>query len=374
MGEISLMEHNCHNLAAEAGSQPNVSAVRAAGQLIRKLLQATGVVLYHVGLAGVIIRLSPHRVRTLLYHAVEENPGPYTAGLNVNVSPVVFERHLNYYRQHYHVAAVDDIATGRAQPCSLAITFDDGYASVEQQALPMLEQYGMPACIYLIGRAVRGEMVWVNQLNYALNRHPRITSRLLARYPTLASLSGQAVIQCVQRSFPPEAIEQLINHLILEIPALSDHPHVFSTAQDILAMQRRGVTFGFHSQDHYNLALCNDHLLTQQLDRSEFKTLLSSNTFAYPFGFFNQRTTRHLEKQGYLRLLTVESASSHLSHLHMERSEVFHTSAAGVFAQIEVVEPIMALLKRLLKASSNQQITGVDSPGVRDFTEDSGVL
>jgi len=327
---------------------PRSSFSRKAAGMLRSLLRATGVVLYHLGLAKTIINLSPGRVRTCLYHAVEDQPGSYTAGLGMSISPETFSRHLDYYQRHYNVVSMQDLIRGQAGPCAAVLTFDDGYASVAEYAVPALEKRGMPATIYLIGKAVNGGMVWVNQLNHALNRHPYMTMKLIHSFPGLAHIAREDVIHHVQTSFPPPLIEQLMSRLEQSVPPTAAASQLFLNREQINDLKTRAIAFGFHSNDHYNLRLCSEHTLRQQLDSSALGSLLDSKTFAYPFGYCGDREADRLEARGFQRTMLVQEDTPQPRKSNLKRSEPSGRSASRVFAQLEVEEPVMQWLHAAL--------------------------
>lgn len=323
---------------------------------MRVMLRSVGIALYHLGLSRLIVNLSPDRARALLYHSVEETPGSYTVGLKVNVTPATFAMHMDYVRTHYSGSTIEQVVEGTNGPCPALITFDDGYASVEQHAVPILEKCNLPATVYLIGSAVSTGRVWVNELNHAIHSHPETISPVLASYPSLEKLDHADIIRHVQSRFTPAEIEHLMQQLTVAlssedgvISATATADKLFSSADDIKSMQRRGIAFGFHTQDHYNLKLCDDKTLTRQLDRTGVAPLLNSNTFAYPFGYYSLAATRKLTQQNYLQLMTVGSGTSADSYLHKGRSEVFGITPAAVFAQLEVEEPVMAVIRQSLR-------------------------
>lgn len=332
------------------------------GQIARVALRHIGVVLFHLGCARLIIGISSKRTRALLYHAVEENPCSYTRGLGVNVPPKTFARHLDYFNTYYNVVSMSDLLHGKPSPRSLVITFDDGYASVEQNAVPLLEKRALPATVYLIGRAVKGKMVWVNRLNQAINEFPSETMRILHSYPDLVELDRAAIINRIQTSYLPTQISSLVETLEKGIPDLvADSEKVFSNAADIMAMQQRGIEFGFHTNDHYNLRHCSKAVLEKQLRISGMEELLNSNTFAYPFGYFSGTAIGALTQKGYEKLMTVGNNNKRFSELHLDRSELFAEEPAQLFAQLEVEEPLMAGIRALIAYLKTAAKAGPDN-------------
>lgn len=327
---------------------PGSSFSRRSVRLLRTLLRQVGIVLYYLGLAPFIINLSPQRVRTLLYHAVEDQPGSYTAGLGMSISPRTFRKHLDYYQRHYNIVPMRDVEHGKLPPRAAALTFDDGYASVGEHAAPALRERGMPATVYLIGKAVKGGMVWVNQLNHALNRYPSVTMTIVNNMPGLVDVSRKDVIQHVQKTCPPAMIEQLMARLNESLPQLNDPQTLFLSPERITELKSEGISFGFHSNDHYNLPLCNEQVLRQQLDSRDIDHLLDSRTFAYPFGYCGDREADRLEARGFRQAMLVQEDTPHPRKSNLLRSEPSGETAAEVFAQMEIEEPLFRWLRKML--------------------------
>ncbi len=313
--------------------------------LLRKTLHTAGVCIYRMGLASTVIKLTPKRIRTLLYHAVEPTSDAFTADLNVSVTPEMFAANLDYFKKHYNVVPMSTIESGELPERPLTITFDDGYYSVYQHAMPALHQRDLSACVYLITRAVQGRAVWVNLLNYALHKHHDTALDVFAKFEELNDVERDAsVIAHVQQNFKPAQVEALCDALLAALPPINTEG-LYANEADIHDMQAHGLHFGFHTRDHYNLRNCTDAELEEQLDNSGCTHVMNSNTFAYPFGYFNTGAVSHVESQQYKRIMTVGNNNNVFSQLHLDRTEVFTANPADLFAQLEVVEPIIAKLR-----------------------------
>jgi len=90
-------------------------------------------------------------VPILIYHHVG---APYHNQYNVPLND--FEAQMDYLAQSgYAAVSVDQIAAalrgqGSLPRCPVAITFDDGYADVYHNALPVLRKHGFKATFYLV--------------------------------------------------------------------------------------------------------------------------------------------------------------------------------------------------------------------------------
>ena len=86
----------------------------------------------------------------LLYHHVADDTPPSTT-----ISIAQFEAHLAFLKDNgYQVLSLDDALNQviNNQPLpdkAVAITFDDGYLSIYQNAFPLLKQYGYPFTVFV---------------------------------------------------------------------------------------------------------------------------------------------------------------------------------------------------------------------------------
>lgn len=309
-------------------------------------LRKTGALIYHAGLARLVIGLTSGRLRTVLYHACESEEGSFIRDLNVNVTPATFERHLIYYKQYYNVISVNDVEEGVGEPNSLLITFDDGYASVHDNALPLLRQYDCPAVIYLIGHVVDNRtLVWVNRVNWALHHHADAMRRMLGDLPELAGCrSPLGIMQALIRRVSPAKIKDLIVRMQNEFSCDEASDLYLSTAQ-IMDMKRVGMSFGFHTNEHFNLANCTTQELETELARSDLDPLVDCRSFAYPFGLFDESAIEAVSDQDYETIMTVGIGNHRTCGKHVDRIEVFAEQPAELFAELEIVEPVLGLMK-----------------------------
>jgi peptidoglycan/xylan/chitin deacetylase (PgdA/CDA1 family) len=162
----------------------------------------------------------------------------------ISFSPGVFRRamgklHENGYRTLNLTDAAIKICQKRPLPDrSFAITFDDGYQSVYEQALPVLRKYAMCATVFLtVGETATAES----------------TSRLPA-------LSGRSMLSWGE-------IREMANY---------------------------GFTFGAHTLTHPDLTRLPTEKVAAEIGRS--KTIIEERLgslvtcFAYPYGRYDRRS------------------------------------------------------------------------------------
>lgn len=175
------------------------------------------------------------------YHAVAERSSP------VSVTSRTLEIELRALRDAgFRFVSLDQCADwlegGEALPeRTAAVTFDDGYASVATEAVPILERLAVPATVYIISGRIGADNAWPDQW------------RSVPRLP------------------------------------LAD-------VDQIRAMAARGLTIGAHSWSHPLLPGLDEEQLQQEVvgAAARLESLLDRPVrhFAYPYGCRGPREIR----------------------------------------------------------------------------------
>jgi peptidoglycan/xylan/chitin deacetylase (PgdA/CDA1 family) len=102
------------------------------------------------------------RALILVYHAIEPGPSPLC------ISPALFREHLDCLAEAAVrvvplAGLVDDLRARRPLGRSVAITFDDGFQSVVDQAVPLLAERRLPATMFCVAGHVGGRNDWRTQ-------------------------------------------------------------------------------------------------------------------------------------------------------------------------------------------------------------------
>lgn len=85
----------------------------------------------------------------LMYHHVSENTPPVTS-----VSPQTFAQHMLYLTQHHQVLPLETLVSklkkGESLPDKVvALTFDDGYNNIFENAHPILYKHNLPYTVFI---------------------------------------------------------------------------------------------------------------------------------------------------------------------------------------------------------------------------------
>lgn len=97
-----------------------------------------------------IQKISPADLIILNYHQVTpkynqqfHSPGTWTQSDE-------FEKELIYLKNNFNLISLRDISESKSIPKnSIAITFDDGFKSIEKYAIPLLEKHNIPATFFI---------------------------------------------------------------------------------------------------------------------------------------------------------------------------------------------------------------------------------
>jgi peptidoglycan/xylan/chitin deacetylase (PgdA/CDA1 family) len=98
-------------------------------------------------------------VLILMYHGIEQRPGP------LFVEPQLFAEHVAAIAESgLPVLTVGEVGelllAGRLPPRAVALTFDDGFASVVDGAAPILLERGMRATVFCVAGRLGGNNDW----------------------------------------------------------------------------------------------------------------------------------------------------------------------------------------------------------------------
>ena len=151
-------------------------------------------------------RSAEARALILLYHSIMP---PLSDPWSLCVSPEHFEGHLQAIREWgtpLHLdELIDRLTSGTLPSNAVALTFDDGYASILSQARPLLEQYEVPATIFVSTAALtQAREFWWDELERIFlqpGNLPRILELEIDQYNFHWDLGDAAF-------YPQEAFEQ----------------------------------------------------------------------------------------------------------------------------------------------------------------------
>jgi peptidoglycan/xylan/chitin deacetylase (PgdA/CDA1 family) len=208
-----------------------------------------------------------------------------------------FERQVRWLAAHYDVVPLGDyirrLTTRSARPAA-AITFDDAYQGIFDNAVPILRGLGIPATVFVVAEAPgRWPGFWWDQPGVVDAANPDLRRRRLTdlrgdRHAILAEIDASCGAARQRRVGGSESL-----------PA-SHRPAEWST---IRAHLGSGIAIGAHSATHRSLPTLTDVELTHELEQSGAALHRATGAwpefFAYPYGSCDARVCAAARRAGY---------------------------------------------------------------------------
>ena len=260
------------------------------------------------------------------YHRVVEDfaSASKTEMPSMLISRAMFERHLEWVGRSFQFVSLDEIAehvsSGRpfTRPVA-AITFDDGYRDVYENAFPLLQRKGVPAAMFVVTDLINRPLWQTHDRLYylfdkAFNTWDDPKRRLFdimteLHIPTAnifrrGSLSSSmSAVSALLPVLPQADVRRLMNCLETRVGVeVSDVP-LSLTWPMIHEMRRNGITIGSHTRSHVCLPMEKPEDVKEELEGS--KRVLEAELgapiehFAYPDGQFTPAVVSALHEAGY---------------------------------------------------------------------------
>lgn len=189
-----------------------------------------------------MVTFAPAQSVILCYHSIGNS------GWRFATTPADFAEQVAYLNKEYALVSLADILQPDTR-ARAAITFDDGYQDVLENAVPVLAEFKAPYTVFVIGDT---------------------------KHANRAELGN-------------------------ELPLL--------TQTEVQALIKKGATIGSHTMTHAGLATCSDEALEKEIVASKKKIETDSHTtityFAYPRGYYTDRIIALVKKARYQAAFTV---------------------------------------------------------------------
>ncbi len=96
---------------------------------------------------------------TVNYHACFKQVPADVAAVD-SITPDVLHQQLESLKRHFRFVPVDEFLHARSLSRVAAVTWDDGYKSVIDTALPVFEALDIPFTVFVNTRPLEGEVFW----------------------------------------------------------------------------------------------------------------------------------------------------------------------------------------------------------------------
>lgn len=300
-----------------------------------------------ISLAGGLIRYAGNAIASgeagarrlciLNYHRVLPQPDPL---LDSEPTIETFRWHMALLARSFNVLplhdAIEMLGTRDMPPRAVAVTFDDGYRSTHDLALPVLREFGLPATVFVTtGHIGKGSM-WNDVILEATRRLP--ASRLDLRelgldnysLSTLADRQDTARVLTERAKYLSPAERARLNHRLEALVGCSLEQELMLTREMLLALDHGGIEIGGHTVTHPILTCIDDDAARDEIvnNKLQLEAMLGKplRLFAYPNGKpgldFDERHARMVSEAGYHAAFTTAAGpvSRHSDRYTLPRS------------------------------------------------------
>ncbi len=282
-----------------------------------------------------------------MYHRIAEPPSDVW---EISVSPENFEQHLQVLKSTAKVISLGELA-GRIQNNTLdkkhvAISFDDGYIDNLEVAKPLLEKYEVPATIFITsGNIDTQQEFWWDELEQLIlfsEYLPPLVSMVIGETLVEASLEEETQLTpglrqqltrwkgCTEppptkravlfykiwqqlRPLTHVAQQQYLEQVreIVDSPTLTRPGYRTMSAKELKHLAASNlVTIGAHTVHHpalaYHPAGYQENEILQNRNLLREITGAEINLLSYPFGNFNNETTKIVSAAGFSAAFSTE--------------------------------------------------------------------
>ena len=272
--------------------------------------------LHDLGLPSLLasVRIKNRELSVLLFHRISDDCDPLWPPLPVATFRVLMEELSRKTR----VVKVEDISRLSAYPDKplVVLSFDDGYVDFLDNALPVLDELGMPAhhniCPGLIDSS---SLPWSQKLQsyVAANHRGELILPDGAQIAIRDYFSEMGFLQLYEelRTYDPSECERWIDALDGGSSAADSAMRLMDWDQ-IRECARAGVSIGAHGLYHRILTdIDSSDKLREEVEgcrsRIEEETGRLPSVFAFPYGIYDARCLEQVRRSGYATALLCEN-------------------------------------------------------------------
>jgi len=242
----------------------------------------------------------------ILYHSTfSEIPKEIKDGLH-NIHPEVLFKQITWYKNNFDIVKVDELFNSSDIKGKMSITFDDGYQSVADEAIPILKELKVPCTIFFNGCSMENSIFWRDKIRFIINQN--LIEDFLKYFNNERKISSLTRHNFYKQTKSPMINSKFIDSLCDKF--LKDKHRKLKLTNYCFSSQNQLiddslVSYGNHSYNHYVLSSLS--IAEQEIEISKNHKILEacsnkSKIFSIPFGGpkdFNLKTIEIIKKYGY---------------------------------------------------------------------------
>lgn len=269
----------------------------------------------------------------LTYHRIsdygsEKNNTVFHSKFEIGITKKLFEIQMKYIRNKMCPISLQEMVSliykGKKIPDhAVAITFDDGYHDVYENAFPILKKFQIPATIFILPQNIGNtNLLWWDKLAEILRKTQKRSLELRSIQSRIESHSDSNRSFGLKSNQEKSVAMSFLNEWFMNMPqekvALGmellqeelgveevdiEKAHIMLTWEQVTEMSEWGISMEAHTLSHPDVTKMESIKLQKELEESkrtvEDRTNRKVFGFAYPYGFYNERTIEILKETGF---------------------------------------------------------------------------
>jgi peptidoglycan/xylan/chitin deacetylase (PgdA/CDA1 family) len=214
-----------------------------------------------------------------------------------------FKKHISYYKKKFDIVSLNEavrlLSENKNFDSKLVITFDDGYNNL----LPMVKNITkeIPICIFLSTYYIENsDFFWWEIFRLMARKNKKISKNLFQIVNALEMMPQE------KRDTKIEELIKIFN--IKKNDYIHYEKYSPLTWTNIIEMKKYNVDFQAHGHHHYVMSNLSINALNEevQCNKKIIEKNLSSQClhFAYPGGYFNNKTIEILQENDFISAVT----------------------------------------------------------------------
>jgi peptidoglycan/xylan/chitin deacetylase (PgdA/CDA1 family) len=274
------------------------------------------------------------RLCILNYHRILSSPDPL---LESEPHIDTFRWQMKLLAECFNVLplheAIQTLATERMPARAVAITFDDGYRSIHDLALPVLIEHALPATVFVTtGHMDEEGSMWNDMILEAVRRLPPAPLDLrelgLAEYPMASAEDRKrtAVLLTERCKYMPLASRAILTGRLQQLTGGTLRQDLMLNADMVRTLTQHRIDIGGHTVSHPILTRLDDEAANREIldNKRQLEAVTGQpvRLFAYPNGKrhadYDARHVQMVVDAGYDAAFTTETGAATRFHPRYE--------------------------------------------------------
>lgn len=271
-----------------------------------------------------------YSLRCVVFHDVAAMESNFTRGMGVSIAPSQFKIAVEFLAKYYNPVSLQDVLDhqcGRSLPSrAVLVTFDDGYASLMETAIPACKRFGLPAVLFLNAAYLDNQHLSADNLVcYVANTLGLESINAAARAVVGDRVARLETLMEVFRSFFPsislperEAFLRSLIHLAgIDERQLASETRLYLNAKQVRDLASSGFEIGNHTRSHVHCRCLTAQDSCDEIDRNkaELEALSAKpvRSFSVPYGSsadLSAAVQQHLRRTGHQAIFLSQAVAN----------------------------------------------------------------